>query len=88
MGGEGISTKSSLIIKASLRDGVGKGPFSRPRDACLRIVDVRGIIGRACAKQWGMHVQSNGLRMCKAMACTWRWLYLLQIQVHHLRIRA
>ena len=46
-------------------------------DACLRIVDVRGIMGRACAKQWGAHVQSNGLRMCKAMACAWRWLYLL-----------
>ena len=45
--------------------------------ACLRIVDVRGIMGRACAKQWGAHVQSNGLRMCKAMACAWRWLYLL-----------
>ena len=47
------------------------------REACLRIVDVRGIMGRACAKQWGAHVQSNGLRMCKAMACAWRWLYLL-----------
>ena len=46
-------------------------------DACLRIVDVRGIMGHACAKQWGAHVQSNGLRMCKAMACAWRWLYLL-----------
>ena len=46
-------------------------------EACLRIVDVRGIMGRACAKQWGAHVQSNGLRMCKAMACAWRWLYLL-----------
>ena len=34
-------------------------------------------MGRACAKQWGAHVQSNGLRMCKAMACAWRWLYLL-----------
>ena len=22
-------------------------------------------------------MQSNGLRMCKAMACAWRWLYLL-----------
>ena len=43
-------------------------------EACLRIVDVRGIMGRACAKQWGAHVQSNGLRMCKAMACAWRWL--------------
>ena len=47
------------------------------RPACLRIVDVRGIMGRACAKQLGAHVQSNGLRMCKAMACTWQWLYLL-----------
>ena len=46
-------------------------------EACLRIVDVRGIMGRACAKQWGAHVQSNGLHMCKAMACAWRWLYLL-----------
>ena len=46
-------------------------------DACLRIVDVRGIMGRACAKQWGTHVQSNGARMCRAMACAWRWLYLL-----------
>ena len=45
----------------------------RDREACLRIVDVRGIMGRACAKQWGAHVQSNGLRMCKAMACAWRW---------------
>ena len=45
------------------------------REACLRIVDVRGIMWRACAKQWGAHVQSNGLRMCKAMACAWRWLY-------------
>ena len=50
---------------------------SSARAACLRIVDVRGIMGRACAKQWGAHVQSNGLRMCKAMACAWRWLYLL-----------
>ena len=25
------------------------------REACLRIVDVRGIMGRACAKQWGAH---------------------------------
>ena len=49
----------------------------RDREACLRIVDVRGIMGRACAKQWGAHVQSNCLRMCKAMACAWRWLYLL-----------
>ena len=39
------------------------------RAACLRIVDVRGIMGRACAKQWGAHVQSNGARMCKVMAC-------------------
>ena len=45
------------------------------REACLRIVDVRGIMGRACAKQWGAHVQSNGLRMCKAMgrACARHW---------------
>ena len=50
---------------------------SGSQGACLRIVDVRGIMGRACAKQWGAHVQSNGLRMCKAMACAWRWLYLL-----------
>ena len=34
--------------------------------ACLRIVDVRGIMGRACAKQWGAHVQSNGVRMAMA----------------------
>ena len=41
----------------------------------MRIVDVRGIMGRACAKQWGAHVQSNGLRMCKAMgrACARHW---------------
>ena len=38
----------------------------------MRIVDVRGIMGRACAKQWGAHVQSNGLHMCKAMACAMR----------------
>ena len=45
------------------------------RGACLRIVDVRGIMGRACAKQWGAHVQSNSLRMCKAMgrACARHW---------------
>ena len=43
--------------------------FLAVQDACLRIVDVRGIMGRACAKQWGAHVQSNGLCMCKAMAC-------------------
>ena len=35
-------------------------------DACLRIVDVRGIMGRTCAKQWGAHVQSNGVRMAMA----------------------
>ena len=34
-------------------------------DACLRIVDVRGIMACACAKQWGAHAQGNGLRMCK-----------------------
>ena len=39
------------------------------QDACLRIVDVRGIMGRACAKQWLAHVQSNGARMRKALAC-------------------
>ena len=31
-------------------------------------------MGRACAKQWGAHAQGIGLRMCKAMACAWRWL--------------
>ena len=36
------------------------------REACLRIVDVRGIMGRTCAKQWGAHVQSNGVRMAMA----------------------
>ena len=48
--------------------------------ACLRIVDVRGIMGRACARQWGAHVQSNGLRMCKAMgrACAKQWLAHVQ----------
>ena len=32
-------------------------------------------MGRACAKQWGAHVQSNDLRMCKAMgrACARHW---------------
>ena len=38
-------------------------------DACLRIVDVRGIMACACAKQWGAHAQGKSLRMCKAMAC-------------------
>ena len=47
------------------------------RNACLRIVDVRGIMACACAKQRDAHAQGNGLRMCKAMACAWRWLYLL-----------
>ena len=49
--------------------------FLAVQDACLRIVDVRGIMGRACAKQWGAHVQSNDLRMCKAMgrACARHW---------------
>ena len=51
--------------------------FVSVRAACLRIVDVRGIMGRTCAKQWGAHAQGNGLCMCKAMACAWRWLYLL-----------
>ena len=45
MGEEGISTKSSLIIKASLRDGVGKGPFSRHRDPLPPTPLVGGVGG-------------------------------------------
>ena len=58
------------LFDPTLQPTVGEGVALRELQvACLRIVDVRGIMGRACAKQWGAHVQSNGLRMCKAMAC-------------------
>ena len=55
-------------------------------DACLRIVDVRGIMACACAKQWHAHGdgsckwgnQGNRVRMRKAIVCA----YAKQLVAH------
>ena len=76
----GVKASSNLFthlfinVKLGVADIVEYGTFADGHlsllvsilEACLRIVDVRGIMGRACAKQWGAHVQSNGVRMAMA----------------------
>ena len=47
----------------SVDSGAELKKFLAVQDACLRIVDVRGIMACACAKQRLAHVQSNGVHM-------------------------
>ena len=66
----GLCIRSNRLAQIWLKSGMHALPAS------LRIVDVRGIMACACAKQWAAHAQGNGLHMCKAMACAWGWFML------------